>query len=229
MRAVAVIPARAGSKGVLRKNARLLAGRPLVAYTIAAAIGSCVFDTIAVSTEDAEIAAIARAAGAKVVERPASLASDAALTEPVMSHALEALESEGEPAFESVWLLQPTSPLRTAEDIASASSLLKSEDVDAVVSVVPDHCFYWRSETEDCGLIVPEYDLSARPRRQDLPPRWRENGAIYGVSRAVWDMAGVRAAGRIAGYVMDADRSLEIDTEADWSIAEAMLGCGQLP
>jgi N-acylneuraminate cytidylyltransferase len=108
--------------------------------------------------------------------------------------------------------------------MSEAAALLELPGTDSVVSMSADHSFYWGEAPGD--LVEPLYDLAARPRRQDLPPRWRENGAIYGVARDVWDRTGVRAGGRIAAYVMPAHRSLEIDTEADWRLAEAMLATG---
>jgi YrbI family 3-deoxy-D-manno-octulosonate 8-phosphate phosphatase len=222
VKSLAIIPARGGSKGVPRKNLLPLAGVPLVTHTVRAALESGVFDTVAVSTEDAEIAEIARAAGGEVVLRPPDMASDTALTEPVMAHALGVLEELRGARYDSVWLLQPTSPLRTSADIRRAAALLERIGTDSVVSMTPDHAFYWRSHP-GTDLVVPEYDLRARPRRQELPPRWRENGAIYGVMRDVWEREGVRAAGRVLAYEMPAERSLEIDTEADWRLAEATL------
>ena len=117
---LAIIPARGGSKGIPRKNLRLLAGRPLVIHTIEQALAARRVDRVAVSTEDAEIAAVAKAAGAEVVARPEALASDSAPTEPVMIDALEALARAGGPAPETVVLLQCTSPLRTAAQIGKA-------------------------------------------------------------------------------------------------------------
>lgn len=223
LRSIAIIPARGGSKGVLRKNVRSLGGIPLVSHTIRAALTSGVFDVVVVSTEDAEIADIARREGCAVLQRPAELAADTALTEPVMEHALSAIESAGGELFDYVWLLQPTSPLRFAADIEGAAQALAQDGVDAVISVTADHSFLWTGVAGVCGRIEPDYDLSARPRRQDRPPVWRENGAIYAVRRELWNRSGVRVAGMIAGYEMPADRSLEIDTDADWRIAEAAL------
>jgi len=92
-----------------------------------------------------------------------------------------------------------------------------------VVSMVSDHSFLWAQATDDptSVLVTPSYDLACRPRRQDLPPRWRENGATYGVKRRLWDATGLRAADRIACCEMPANRSIEIDDEADWRLAEA--------
>lgn len=228
MNAIAIIPARGGSKGVPRKNVRTFAGTPLIGHSIRAALDSGVFSAVVVSSEDAEILEVARAEGATVVIRPAELATDGSLTEPVMAHAIETVEAETGEHFDSVWLLQPTSPLRTADDIRRAAELLGETGIDAVVSVSEDHSFYWDSDAERAGVIKPEYDLAARPRRQDLAPRWRENGAIYAVSRDMWERSGVRAAGTIARCEMPADRSLEIDTLADWRLTEmvALLSGG---
>lgn len=226
LKSLAIIPARGGSKGVVRKNARPLDGIPLVTHTIRAAMKAGVFAVVAVSTEDAEIAEIARREGCTVIDRPEELAADCALTEPVMEHALNAVEAAGGGPFDSVWLLQPTSPLRVAADIVDAAAVFSEDGVDAIISVVADHSFLWTGTVGPHGRLEPDYDLAARPRRQDRPPVWRENGAIYAVRRELWDRARVRAAGVIAGFEMPADRSLEIDTEADWRLAEAALAQG---
>ncbi|MHB1340393.1 MAG: acylneuraminate cytidylyltransferase family protein [Coriobacteriia bacterium] len=219
---VALIPARGGSKGVPRKNLRVVGGSPLVVHTIRAALTSAVFDVVSVSTDDDEIAAVAVSAGAIVVRRPADLASDSTLTEPVMQHALGALERDSAP-FDVVWLLQPTSPLRSAEDIVQGAALIAREDVDAVVSVCEDHSFIWVPSDGSLATVQPTYDLAARPRRQDMPPRYRENGALYAIKRHLWDAQGVRAAGRVAPLVMPADRSTDVDSEADLVLVDAIL------
>ena len=218
--AIAIIPARGGSKGIPRKNARLLCGLPLVTYTIRAAIESRVFESVVLTTDDALIADIGRMEGCAVVIRPDRLAQDATSTEPVMEHALAEVESDGRAPFDSVWLLQPTSPLRGADDIRAAAMILDT-GFDAVVSVTDEHVFHWAPD--DSGGITPLYDLALRPRRQDMQPNYRENGAVYAVRRGVWDETRLRAAGRVAPLVLPANQSVEIDDEADWRLVEATL------
>ncbi|HLE57406.1 MAG TPA: acylneuraminate cytidylyltransferase family protein, partial [Rhodothermia bacterium] len=136
-RVLAVIPARGGSKGVPRKNLVQLCGRPLIAYTIEAGLSAKSVSRLVVSTEDEEIASVARSLGADVpFIRPATLATDAAQSLPVVQHAVQAVEEfEGAP-YEVIVMLQPTTPLRTADDIDSAVTLLLESGADSVVSVV---------------------------------------------------------------------------------------------
>lgn len=221
-RHVAIIPARGGSQGVPHKNVRVVAGLPLVVHSIRAAIDSGVFATVSVSTDDDEIAVISANAGATVVRRPSELASDTAPTEPVIGHALRELEGDGD-RFDVVWLLQATSPLRTSGEIRRAAELIDEPDFDAVVSVREDYSFFWEPSDDGTRTVQPTYDLAARPRRQEMPPRYVENGALYAVKREMWDAHGVRAAGRIAPLVMTSEHSVDVDVESDIAVVEAIM------
>jgi YrbI family 3-deoxy-D-manno-octulosonate 8-phosphate phosphatase len=217
-RHLAIIPARGGSRGIPRKNLQLVGGLPLVARTLRTATDSGVFATVAVTTDDLGIARVALDAGATLVMRPAPLARDTSPTEPAMAHALEELEDEDEPRYDSVWLLQATSPLLDAEDLQRARDLLESGDYDAVIGVYEGHPFSWKTDAD--GLLNPNYDLAARPRRQDLGTVYRENGALYGVLRQLWDREGLRVAGRVAPVPMPAWRSLDVDDPEDLLAAD---------
>jgi CMP-N-acetylneuraminic acid synthetase len=148
---IAIIPARGGSKGIPRKNIRLLAGKPLIAYTIEAAFTSKM-DKVIVSTEDEEIAEISKKYGAEVIERPKGLAKDETPTIDVIFHVLEILKAKNYNP-DIVVLLQPTSPLRNAEDIYNAIKLFLDSDCESVVSVCEvEHPPYWSFEIEEAYL-----------------------------------------------------------------------------
>lgn len=218
---MAVVPARGGSRGIPRKNLELVGGLPLVARTARSARVSGVFATVVVSTDDDEIAEVAARHGAQVVRRPAELAGDATPTEPVMAHAVAEAERTLSASFDAVWWPQPTSPFLLPDDIQRARTLLESQTCDSVVAVYADHPFSWIA-TPDEGLIGPSYDPANRPRRQDAPAYYRENGALYAVTRAVWDASGVRVGGRVAPLTMPAWRSLDIDDHGDLEAARAL-------
>lgn len=218
MTVLALIPARGGSKGIPRKNIAPIAGRPLIAWTIAAALAARV-DAVVVSTDDADIAEIARAAGASVpFLRPAALAQDDTPGLDPVLHALDML-----PGYEQVMLLQPTSPLRTAADIDAALALGRA-DALSVVSVTEAATHpYWTYTLDGEGRMVPLVDADKGARRQDLPVVHALNGAIY-LADAAWLRAGRRFVdGGTRAYVMPPERSVDIDTPFDWLVAEALL------
>ena len=222
MASLAIIPARGGSKGVPGKNLRTLAGKPLIAWSIEQAIAAAAVDAVLVSTDDETIAGVARAHGAEApFLRPADLATDSAPTEPVMAHALDWCARQGR-AFETVVLLQPTSPLRLPGTIDAAFRQLADEGADSLVGVVDSHHFYWRRG----AAAEPLYDYRNRPRRQDIAAadrRYRETGSIY-ISRVdAFARSRNRLSGSIALFVMDELEGWEIDSEADFAILEALF------
>jgi CMP-N,N'-diacetyllegionaminic acid synthase len=221
-RTVAIVPARGGSKGLLRKNLRDLAGKPLIAWTIAAAQAARGVDRLVLSTDDAEIAAVARALGAEIVERPAELAQDDTPTLPVLRHALDTL---GE-APDAVLTLQPTSPLRTAAHIEAAVAAFYADPrADSLVSTVEvPHVFHPRSvmKRDAEGYLAPYLDEAQPYRRQDKEPVFARNGAAIYVTRTA-RLAEYVFGGRLIGFAMDAQSSLDIDTAEDLAHAEAIL------
>lgn len=226
MRILGLIPARGGSKGVARKNVRPLWGRPLIAWTIEAARGARLLTRTIVSTDDQEIAAIARAAGAEVpFERPAALAADDTPTLPVVLHALEMVEKSDQP-FDAVCLLQPTNPLRTAQLIDDCIRRFISSDADSLVSVLPvppkynPHWVYFSDLDGSLRLSTgAELPIS---RRQDLPPAFHREGSIYLTRRRVLVELHSLYGARTIGYPVDPESSLNIDTPADWERAEQL-------
>jgi CMP-N,N'-diacetyllegionaminic acid synthase len=212
-----LIPARGGSKSVPRKNVRELAGKPVLAWTVEAALASSVLDRIVVSTDDAEIADVARSCGAEVpFERPAELAADETPDLPVYRHALSALDGD----FDAVAWLRPTAPLRAADDIAAALALLAETGADCVRSVCEtEHSPYWMGRL-DGGRLVPLLG-AVPPRRQLLPAVYRLNGAVDVVRCA--SVGDELFAGDVRAYVMPRERSVDLDTELDFLLAEALL------
>jgi CMP-N-acetylneuraminic acid synthetase len=224
-RMLAVIPARGGSKRLPRKNALPLRGLPLISWTISAARASGVLDDILVSTDDEEIAAIARDAGALVPWlRPTDLATDTATSSAVLRHALAWYEVE-HGSVAGVVLLQPTSPFRSAASIRDAVASFRAQrddDAHPVVSVSPavNHpawCFHVSGDTMQPFL---GWDNLQR-RSQDLQPAFALNGAIYVVPSATARIGEQLLQPGMRPFVMaDPREALDIDTEDDWRTAQ---------
>ena len=216
-----VIPARGGSKGVPRKNLLDVGGKPLIVWTIQQALTVSDLDVV-VSTDDEEIAEVARAAGARVPWlRPAELAQDTTPTEPVVRHAIEQVTVDrGRP--ETVMLLQATSPVRHEGTLARALAEFSASDVDSMVGVVEQPPFIWQAGDPPTAA----YDVAARPRRQDLTDegrRYRETGSLYVSRTKVYEQHDNRLGGRIRLFVMAEDEGIDIDTELDVALAVRLL------
>ncbi len=212
-----VIPARGGSKGIPRKNVRLLAGRPLISYVIQSAKQAKSVDRIVVTTDDEEIAAVAHRYGAEVVMRPPELAGDEVTLDPVVFHALCQAEKEGMHP-DIVMTVQPTSPLVKPERLDEAVARLESGEFDTVISVINDTHLAWTKDEK--GQYRPLY--KERVNRQYLPPVYRETGAILASRRDV-----IRPEGRIGERVtlleLPPEEAIDIDTYFDWWLAEKSL------
>ncbi len=224
---VAIIPARGGSKSILRKNLVPLAGRGLIAYTIQAGLQAESVQRVIVSTDSPEIAEAAKAEGAEVpFLRPEELAADETLAEDTLLHAVHWLAENEAYRAEYVLLLQPTSPFRTAEDIDAAMALAEARQADAVVSVCPaEHHPYWmRTITEDGRLVdLPGATRRDLTRRQLLPQACALNGAIYLARREVLLAKKTWYTDRTYAYVMPPERSLDIDTPWHLHLARLIL------
>jgi CMP-N-acetylneuraminic acid synthetase len=228
LRVLGLVPARGGSKGVLRKNIRLLCGKPLLQYTAEAALAAGCLARVLISTDDPEIAGIASSCGLEApFLRPAELAQDTTPTLPVVQHALRWLEAHGE-RFDAVCLLQPTTPLRRSADIDGCVALLERTGADAVVSVLPVPAEYnphWVYFQDDDGALRLSTGLAAPlPRRQELPPAFHRDGSVYVTRRDVVLEMNSLYGRRVAGYPMDPARHVNIDTLDDWARAEALIG-----
>ena len=219
MRCCAIIPARGGSKGIPRKNIRPLAGKPLVAYSIESSLRSSLNDRTVVSTDDEEIAQIAGQHGGEVVMRPSVLATDKAITELAMIHAVEQLERDGW-AVDIVVLLQPTSPLRPDDLIDGCIKKLLDENADSLLTVCPAHYFFWGRET---GEVRAHYDYMNRPMRQDMDPMYQENGNVYVTRRNILMDNRNRLGGNIEMYVMEPEDSIQIDAPFDFWLVEQIM------
>lgn len=223
------IPARGGSKGVLGKNKRILAGKPLIQWTIEAARDANLVTEVVVSTDDPEIAMISRNCGIVVIERPSDISGDVSPVIDAVRHALTAREFEGSPAPECIALLQPTAPQRLASDIDSAVAMFFDNDRTPVCSVVrceDNHParMYHRSTA---GVLLPIFPKLSTARRQDLPPVFHRNGAMYVFGPREVD-AGAIISDHMLAYEMPAERSLNIDTELDLKILQAVMA-GECP
>jgi CMP-N,N'-diacetyllegionaminic acid synthase len=225
MRILALVPARGGSKRLPGKNSRKLGGKPLIVWSIEVAAGHEDICDVLVSTDDAEIARLAESAGALVPWiRPAELAADRASSVDVALHALDWYERE-RGALDGLLLLQPTSPFRSKETLRAGIDKFRQSGGRAVLSVstVPVHPL-WTLRVEN-DRLVPFLDRHALDvRSQDLPPVFAPNGALYLIGPS--DLRAHRSffGGEAVPLVMDSPReTLDIDTEADWKLAEAML------
>ncbi|MBL0350877.1 MAG: acylneuraminate cytidylyltransferase family protein [Elusimicrobia bacterium] len=220
-RYAAIIPARAGSKGIPGKNLKAIAGKPLIVWSVESALACRRMDAVVVSSDGDDILEAARRGGAEALRRPAALATDAAGTEPTLVHAVQWLESVGRRP-DALVLLQPTSPLRRAGTLDKALDLFEKNGADSLLTVCESHAFFWKNPAAPEAL----YDFRHRPRRQDIPPadRWyRENGSIYVTRTDVLLRENNRLGGRIAMLPVSEEESVEIDSEADFAIVEKLL------
>lgn len=226
---IGIITARGGSKGIPRKNIKKLLGKPLIAHTILAAKGSKHLTRCIVSTEDEEIAEIARAHGCEVpFMRPKELAQDSSTSMAVVQHALSWLkEYEGE-TYDYLMILQPTSPLRTGEDIDAAIEKIVATDADSVISVVELANFGPRkmNRIED-DIIRPYFDEheigKESERRQDLEPVYRRNGAAIYLTKTELIEQGDLFGTVSRPYIMPRERSVDIDEPVDFELAEFFM------
>ncbi len=227
MRVLGLIPARGGSKGVPRKNIRLLGGRPLIHYTIDAAKAASRIDRVVVTTEDAEIAELSAQAGAELpFLRPSHLAGDATAMLPVVVHAIESLAQEGWMA-DAVCLLQPTFPLRSSSEIDACIETFESKDADCVFSVhrVPAHYNpHWVYFSGDDGALrLSTGEAAPIARRQELPAAFHRSGSVYVTRTRVITEEGSLYGRRVFGYETPAETACNIDTEEDWERAQSLI------
>jgi CMP-N,N'-diacetyllegionaminic acid synthase len=223
MDAIAIIPARGGSTRVPGKNLLPLAGRPLLAHTIGHALASKHVGEVLVSTDEDEIAQLAESEGAEVVRRPAKLAGEGSPSEDALLHALDA-RAQGDPDL--VVFLQATSPARRPGDVDRAIELLESQGADSLFSACREIVHTWSAEGGE--LRSTSYDWRARPRTQEMQPRWRENGSIYVFRPRVLREGRNRLGGKIAVYEMDFWSSVDLDDAADAELLEWIIESGKV-
>jgi CMP-N-acetylneuraminic acid synthetase len=225
---LAVIPARGGSKGVPRKNIRLAGGKPLIAYSIEAALAAGdVFHRVIVSTDDAEIAEIAQSYRAEVpFLRPEKLGEDKMPMIPVLQHAVKFVEIQDQIKLDWVFLLQPTAPLRTVEDILAAIRLAEQGSSDSVISVVQVFAVHpiLMKKIEGDRLLPFCIEEKEGTRRQDYQPAaYMRNGSIYLTRRDVIMQDGSIWGKSICPYIMPEERSLNVDSEWDLKLMDLAL------
>ncbi|MDQ0576236.1 acylneuraminate cytidylyltransferase [Agromyces albus] len=230
--ATAIIPARGGSRGLPGKNVARVGGVPLIERAVRAALAADRIGRVVVTTDNAEIAEAARAAGAEVVERPAELAGSTATSESALLHALDALDAMAagfetlppgapRPAAAAVTVfIQATSPFIDPADLDAAVERVASGERDVVFSAAPTHVFLWR-EIGSTAVGV-NHEMSHRPRRQDRTPEYAETGAFYVFANAGFREAGHRFFGRVGVQPVHPDHATEIDDAADLERARTL-------
>jgi N-acylneuraminate cytidylyltransferase len=219
---LAIIPARGGSKGLPRKNVLPVAGLPLIAWTINAAKAAVSVSRVIVSTDDAEIAAIAKQYGAEVVDRPVELSGDTASSESALLHVLEHLHAQEGYQPGIVAFLQCTSPLTTADDIDGIVNALRRQQADSALTVCDFHYFVWKVDAAGQATGI-NHDKSSRPRRQDRAAQWLETGAVYAMKTGGFLKARHRFFGKTVTHAVPHERCLEIDDPADLAVADVTL------
>lgn len=218
---IAIIPARGGSKGMPRKNVLPLAGKPLIGHTIEHALQAEFVTRTVVSTDDAEIAEVARSYGAEIVHRPADISGDTASSESALIQVLDSLATNENYRPDGVCFLQCTSPIRTTRDVDDAITLWRDEAADSLVSVTPWHGLNWIVEKD--GPASATFDYRKRPRRQDLREEFRENGSIFVFKPWVLEETGNRLGGKIVLFEMDPLSAVETDTPDGFDLSECIL------
>lgn len=220
MNVVAIIPARGGSKTIPKKNIRKLCGKPLIAYIIETAQKVREIDKVIVSTEDKEIAEIAKKYGAEVpFIRPKELAKDKTPTLPVLQHAVRWLEEKEKYRPEIVVLLYATSPLLTDKKVSEAIRMIIEGDFDSVLSVVEDRGHYWIEHKDGYERLYPQVIRN----RQFIKPLLRENGAVYVCKTHLLMKQNEIVGGKIGFLVMKKWESIDIDEPKDFEFTEFLL------
>lgn len=221
---VALIPARAGSKRLVNKNVLPLAGIPLIAWSINAAIESQYVDRVVVSTDSADIIKVAKDYGAEIpFIRPAEFATDTSSTVDVILHAIEALKLQGD---DILLILQPTSPLRKSKHIDGALQLMVDDSVEGVVSVTTcSHSPLWSNTLPNDGNMGSFIREEIKGKRsQDLPQYYRLNGAIYAFNvSSILKHGSINYSSAVFSYVMPEQNSFDIDTELDFKLCELFV------
>lgn len=222
-RIAAIVPARGGSRRLPRKNVLRLAGKPLVAHTIEAALQTPQVTAVFVSSEDAEVLRVASEHGAETLERPAALAGDEVPNAVVVRDALETLAAAGR-VFDHVVLLQPTSPLRSARHLEACLTAYLASGAASAVSVCPAEHHPATMLTLRDGIAEPyEAADTLDTRREALPPVFRQNGAIYALAVERFLAEGRFVVAPSIPYIMSREESVDVDEPTDLLLAEALL------
>ena len=217
---VAIIPARGGSKGIVRKNLRRVGGIPLVARAVASAQRCPDIDRVVVTTDDADIAAVAAEWGAEIVERPEEYAGDAASSEAALLHALDVLELRGA-EIGILAFLQPTSPFIDVDALGAAVQQVRSRRRDSVFAAMSTYGFLWAKGAGGAAEAL-NHDAAVRPRRQDRAPHYLETGAFYVMRAAGFRAAKHRFFGSVGIAPVAPRTAVEIDTHDELEMARAL-------
>lgn len=216
---VAVVPARAGSRGIADKNLRRVGGVPLVARAVQSARRAALIDHVVVSTDGAAIADAAVRAGAEIVQRPVELADDLSTSESALLHTLDELAERGIRP-EVVVFIQATSPFISPDDLDASITRVLAGESDVVFAAVESHAFLWRLGAD--GAEAVNHDASVRPRRQDREPQYLETGAFYAMRAEGFRRSGFRFFGRVGIHLTDMSHAIEIDTPEQLELADAL-------
>ncbi|WP_374445523.1 cytidylyltransferase domain-containing protein [Epilithonimonas sp.] len=221
---IAIIPARGGSKGLPGKNIKLLNGKPLIAYTIEAALSSEKISRVIVSTDDRDIADVALQYGAEIpFMRPTFLASDNAKSIDVYNYTIERIESEEKIKIDEIVVLQPTSPLRLSIHINEAIEIYLKKNADSVISYCKeDHPIFWHKFINDEGKFEEIFHEDYQRNRQEIRPTYFPNGSLYILKKNIL-LEGIFYTKNSYVYLMDRKYSVDIDTEEDFLFCEYLL------
>ena len=218
---LAIIPARAGSKGIRGKNTREVGGKPLIVHTLEHVRATPEITRAVVSTNSEDVALLAKNHGAEVIWRPAELCTDEASSESALLHVLDFLKRSDDYEPDLVVFLQVTSPMRRPGDISAAIRTLNEQGADSLLSGCRAHGFVW---TQRDGAPVPvNYDHRSRPRRQDAPVDWFENGSIYVFKPSVLRIEHSRLGGKVAVFEMSILDSFQVDEPDDLRLIEQLM------
>ena len=219
---VAIIPARAGSKGIPCKNLIELCGKPLVSWSIEQALRADRIESVWVSSDGDEILDIAKTYGAHPIRRPAKLSDDRASSESAWLHAMDVIEAGG-CTIDRVVAMQATSPIREPRDLDEALALFEAEDLDSLLSVVEIKDFFVWQQADDGRIDSVNYDYRNRPLRQHVDKLYRENGSFYIFKPEILRTHNNRLGGRIGMYVMEGHKSFQIDTPEDVRLCAVIM------
>ncbi|MEQ1789548.1 MAG: acylneuraminate cytidylyltransferase family protein [Rickettsiales bacterium] len=223
---IALLTARGGSKGLVGKNMKALLDKPLIGWTIEAAKNCKNINRIILSTDDEKTADYARNTGCEVpFMRPAEFATDNASHIDVVLHFLEFMQKNEVKLPKALFVLQPTSPLRNTEDLEAAIAIYKDKSCDAVISVCePPHHPLLSKKIDENGIMHDMFELpSAHPRRQDLPISYAPNGALFLLDVKAFLKQHKFYMKKTGAYIMPASRSVDIDTQFDFDMAEFLM------
>lgn len=221
MEIMAIIPARGGSKGIPLKNLKLLAGKPLLQYSINVSLKSKIITRTIVSSDHLKILKTAKKLGAEIVKRPKNLSNDSSQLEPVIEHCLNYLKQKENYVPDIIILLQNTSPLRTKKHIDDALRDFLDSKFDSMMSCYNSHSFLWTLKNNT--LVPVNYNPKNRPNRQQMKDQYIENGAIYITKYNAFKKSHCRISGKIGLFEMTQKTSIDIDTKFDLFEANKLI------